>query len=74
MWCVFGKTVRDGILGKIMFAVIAMAALSSVLAGHHQVNTPPQLLAMNVCIAGLGVRQWVMEWLLPRIINKVSIL
>lgn len=65
MWCVFGKTVRDGILGKIMYSIIALAAISGVLAGYRQGVIPPQMLAMNICLAGLGVRQWVIEWLRP---------
>lgn len=74
VWCVFSKAVKDGILGKIFFSAIALAAITSALAGHHQAELSPQAYTMNFCMAGLGVRHfflkqikpWFLEWAVSR--------
>lgn len=58
-WCVLSNQVNDGIVGKIMYAAVAIAALSAVL------GTPESIAKTNVIIilsvAGIGIRHFILK-------------
>lgn len=70
-WCIFSPGVRDGVIGKLLFATVAIAALSVVLGpgyGYHQPDAPG--VTLHVCIAALGLRHIVMKHLWPVFVAK----
>lgn len=55
-WCVLYHGVKDGLVGKLLFACVAISALAIIihsLTGHYEARP---FITMNVCIAMVGVR------------------
>lgn len=50
-WCVLSPSVRDGIIGKVMFSSLSISSVSVVLGGDSLAYT-----MMNASIAAIGVR------------------
>ncbi|RQQ37079.1 hypothetical protein [Burkholderia stagnalis] len=53
-WCGFSRSVNDGIVGKLIYAFIAVASLA-IVVGEANLRTHQILV---VCFAGLGVRHY----------------
>lgn len=71
-WCALSRRVRDGVLGKVMFAVAALAALAVILGpqgGYHGPRTAE--VTLNVAMALLGVRHAAIRYLWPRVVRAV---
>lgn len=61
-WCVVYHGVKDGIVGKLLFACVAISALAIIihsLTGHY--GSRP-FITMNVCIAMVGMRHVFLTW------------
>lgn len=55
-WCVIYHGVKDGLVGKLLFACVAISALAIIihsLTGRYEARP---FITMNVCIAMVGLR------------------
>ena len=62
-WCVVYSGVKDGIVGKLFFACVAISALAVIfhtLTGHYAQRP---FITMNVSIALVGARHVFLSWL-----------
>lgn len=63
-FCVFNHRVNDGILGKILFGLLGMAALAVYLSDHVGVwDSTRATIIMNIFVALVGVRHMWMKCL-----------
>lgn len=71
-WCALSPRVKDGILGKLMFAVLALSALGMMLGpngwygGRQAAET-----TLHLAMALLCLRHLTMKLLWPRIVRRV---
>lgn len=67
-WCILSPHFDDGIVGKIMFSALAIAAYA-VMTGPTRgyINPPIAELTINVCMAGLAIRHWFLKQIWPHI-------
>lgn len=69
-WCALSRRVRDGILGKIMFSLAALAALGVMLGpqdGYGGARSAE--VALNIAVALLGLRHVTMKFIWPRLVR-----
>lgn len=62
-WCVVYSGVKDGIVGKLFFACVAMSALAIIIhtvTGHYGQRP---FITMNASIAMVGARHVFLSWL-----------
>lgn len=67
-WCVVYDGVRDGVVGKLLYACTAMAALgviSFLLTGQE--SAQPKGTMLNLCMAGLALRHFFLRVYWPRL-------
>ena len=60
-WCVLSHHVKDGVLGKVMYSALSVAALSALIAdtGLHAKSDTIIIL----CLAGIGIRHFtIKQW------------
>lgn len=65
-WCIFSNRVNDGIFGKIMFSMTALAALSSAL--NHTAGTT----TLHVCFAAIGLRHIAIKTVWPKVLDRIG--
>lgn len=59
-WCVFSQNVKDGVLGRIFYSAIAIAAFAAVFSEHAAtMSRSNQILIFAV--AGIGIRHFIMK-------------
>jgi len=71
-WCALDSRVKDGVLGKIMFSVAAIAALGVLMgpqSGYHGPRAAE--VTLNVAIAALGARHVTMKYVWPRLVRAM---
>ncbi|QOE32794.1 antiholin [Achromobacter phage Mano] len=71
-WCALSPRVRDGVLGKIMFAMASLAALAVIVGtdgDYDRADTAE--ITLNVAIALLGLRHIAMKYLWPRLCRAI---
>ena len=61
-WCLMSKRVSDGIVGKILYLLLTLAALGVLSNPGPQADT-----ALNCTVALIGVRHFWMKTFWPRI-------
>ena len=62
-WCVVYSGVKDGIVGKLFFSLVAISALAIIIhtiTGHYSQRP---FITMNVSIALVGARHVFLSWL-----------
>lgn len=59
-WCVLSPCVKDGIVGKLLFSILAIAAFVTLGADTKTPHPAPEL-AMNAAIAMLCIRHVVIS-------------
>ena len=66
-WCVLSGKVRDGVLGKIIYAVIALSGYA-ILARSERIFFAPTIAGttLYVSLALAGVRHWFMAMYWPQ--------
>lgn len=68
VWCLLCKRVSDGILGKLLYLCVSLAALSYISnPGAHTQEL------LNVSIAAIAVRHWFMKTYWGRILRAHTI-
>lgn len=71
-WCALSPRVRDGVLGKVMFAMCAMAALAVILGPQGGYDGPRSAeVTLNASVALLGLRHVAMKFLWPRLCRAI---
>lgn len=66
-WCLLSRRVSDGIVGKVLYLFLVLAALGELSRPNSQVAD-----AVLYCtIASVGVRHWWMKTFWPRIRNRM---
>lgn len=60
-WCVLSKKVNDGIVGKVIFSALSIAAFAVFSSGIQGKFNQPAEVAMNVSVAGLAIRHFWMR-------------
>lgn len=62
-WCVVYSGVKDGIVGKLFFSLVAISALAVIIhtVNGHYAQRP--FITMNVSIALVGARHVFLSWL-----------
>ena len=58
-WCVLSHHVKDGVVGKIMYSALSVAAVAALIADtglHAKSDT-----IIIFCLAGIGVRHFVIK-------------
>lgn len=73
VWCCLNPRVHDGIVGKFIFAVIALAALSVIL-GNTTAGIAPSITGttLHLAIAALGIRHAFIVHFWPRIKRSIQ--
>lgn len=64
VWCIFGRTVEDGLIGRAIYAAIGLDAFA-IIAGNDIQQAHHVLL--TVCFAALAVRHFMLRTYWPRI-------
>lgn len=66
-WCILSGKVRDGVLGKIIYAVIALSGYA-ILARSERMFFSPTIAGntLYVSVALAGVRHWFMVTYWPK--------
>lgn len=62
-WCVVYSGVKDGIVGKLFFSLVAISALAIIIhtiTGHYSQRP---FITMNASIALVGARHVFLSWL-----------
>lgn len=67
-WCGFSRSVNDGIVGKLLYAAIAVLSLAIVV--HSETLRTYQ--ALVVCFAALGVRHYYLRYLRKLIFKRAT--
>ncbi|KVM76498.1 hypothetical protein WT15_23825 [Burkholderia stagnalis] len=67
-WCGFSRSVNDGIVGKCIYAFIAVASLA-IVVGEAELQTYRILV---VCFAALGVRHYYLRYLKKRVFKRAT--
>ena len=67
-WCILSGKVRDGVLGKIIYAVIALSGYA-ILARNERMFFSPTIAGttLYVSLALAGARHWFMVMYWPRV-------
>ena len=58
-WCVLSHHVKDGVVGKVMYSTLSVAAVAALIADtglHAKSDT-----IIIFCLAGIGVRHFVIK-------------
>ena len=61
-WCVFSQSVKDGILGRIMYSSIAIAAFAAIFSEHALTIYRSNQIVV-VAVACIGLRHFFMKML-----------
>lgn len=61
-WCLLSRRVSDGVVGKVLYLLLILAALG-VLSNPGQASE----VALNCTVAAIGVRHFWMKTFWPRI-------
>lgn len=67
-WCVLSHHVKDGVLGKVMYSALSVAAVAALIADtglHAKSDT-----IIIVCLAGIGIRHFVIKQWQARQVRK----
>ncbi|WP_441228002.1 hypothetical protein AB7813_08325 [Tardiphaga sp. 20_F10_N6_6] len=70
-FCALHPKVRDGIVGKVIFSLAAMSALSVLLGTVHGQDTLQSEITLNVSVGLVGLRHIVMKTVWPKLANAV---
>jgi len=71
MWCAFSPRVNDGLLGKLLFALAALAAFGVLVGPAYGYAEPhPAEVTLKGCIAALGVRHWWLKTVWPAVVRR----
>ena len=70
-WCVLSPNVNDGIVGKLIFSCTALAAFACATSPAYELHTEPEV-TLNVCLALLGIRHWMMRIVTPAIRRRMQ--
>lgn len=65
VWCVFSVKVRDGIVGKLFYSAVAIAALAAVVGNQWAVHDRSDFVLIS-CFALMGIRHFVLKYLKDR--------
>ena len=65
-WCALCPRIRDGIIGKVIFATVALSALAIVLGS----NGPAATMTLNISMAAVGMRHMWMRYFWKRIVRR----
>ena len=71
-WCALSRKVNDGILGKIIFAVLSISSLGMLLGpngwygGRQSAET-----TMHMAMAALCLRHLAMKFIWPRLVRAI---
>lgn len=60
VWCVFSEQVKDGILGKLAYAGIAISAMVAFLPGSKATHGTATF-TLVICLALIGARHFIMK-------------
>ena len=60
VWCVCSDRVNDGILGRILYSAIAIAAFAAFFAAHPQTHLAAHK-AIITAVALIGLRHFIMK-------------
>lgn len=61
-WCVLYRGVHDGLVGKLLWACVAVSALAIILHSLTGDFNQRPFVTMNVCIALVGARHIYLTW------------
>lgn len=54
VWCIISHKVKDGVLGRLFYSAIAIAAFAAVFSSHQfTIDRSNQLLVLAVALMGL---------------------
>lgn len=65
-WCLLSRRVSDGVVGKVLYLLLILAALGVLSNPGQQAET-----ALNATVALIGVRHFWMKTFWPRIRAKL---
>ena len=64
-WCVFSREVKDGVFGRLMYAVVSVSAMAAIME-----DAPPTIervhMVIMLMVAGIGTRHFVLKKLKSR--------
>lgn len=66
-WCLLSRRVSDGVLGKVLYLLLVLAALGVLSHPGDESQT-----ALNATFAAIGVRHFWMKTFWPRICSAYS--
>lgn len=61
-WCVVYSGVRDGLVGKLLFACVAISAFAIIVHTVTGDYRSRPFITMNICIAMVGMRHVFLTW------------
>lgn len=62
-WCVVYSGVKDGIVGKMFFSLVAISALAVIIHTITGNYSQRPFISLNVSIALVGIRHVFLSWL-----------
>lgn len=66
LWCWFSPIVNDGIIGKVMLLLLALAVMGVLSDPGPRAET-----LLNVSVASLVIRHWWMRTYFPRVRDAI---
>lgn len=62
LWCICSRKVKDGVIGRIGYSAVAIAAFAA-LVSHHPATIPVSNSVIITAVALLGARHFVLKHL-----------
>lgn len=59
-WCVFSSSVKDGVIGRFSYSVIALAAFAAIVTRHPDTLERANLLLIYA-VACIGLRHFIIK-------------
>lgn len=67
VWCLLSRRVSDGVVGKVLYLLLALAVLGVLSNPGSMVEQ----MTLNASMAAIAVRHWFMKTFWPRIRRKM---
>lgn len=61
-WCMMWHSIKDGIIGKVLFCLVALGALGAMATFDNPIYYNRALSIMIIPLAALGVRHAVLNY------------
>lgn len=61
-WCVASKQVKDGVVGRLAYAAVAIAAFAAIF-GKHPATAPASNVVIIFAVALIGARHFTIKML-----------